>query len=628
MSFNSKSKYGMPLASLIMGMFAVQAMAAPIPQKLLDQIDGSSPLSEFKAKITSNRTDKSALGVDKSINREGKVGVLGQGFDTFRELQRGYCLTGQEKDIPSNTWADISIDGSYTHERLVRDISRSVNGNFSYASFSVGASSEFSRNTVENEKSLVFIYKNRFLQPVKKFTNFSLDFRGPGQEPFAVGDWEEFRKRCGDRFLEELQIGGGLYYSIKLVFSSLRDKQTVKQKVSGSFGSFSASGSFKKIIDLTRINGQIVIQAMQSGGDVTGLAQMMLDSNGSADAVVRCNFNDMAACQQFISNMISYAGDTFPQQLRQPGQIPNVLNYGYLDYATLGVPDLLPPPAGLSNDFANDPVWKKRRELAEMVTKMTSEIDHAIALESLYGSKTDTTNQGIVSKIRTNKLEKNYEMVKVAGASCWHYPQTCINTDTNMRLNLIPVSQVDLSWLEYPNYLTERYFSFSGAARAYYTSGNGDYCAVYDDLKLKYINGRASYKLDAYPKGKYYPVLSGSDRKILQNEMDNVADCVRPTEEIYRTTIIKPGSGLYSGVRLHPYGCKKTTITVRLPWGRRIISRPGPLSCQSVLTNLGTKNINKNCSSGEIGLPTLRGTKGWLNRLIAIRDTSNTVRCL
>jgi len=409
------------LPSIILGICAAQAMATTIPQTLLDQIDTSTSLSKLQSEKSTIETETNS------------VGVLGQGFDTFRELNRAYYLTGQEKEVPSNILADISMDGTYTHERLVQDISRSTTGSFSYSSFSASASSEFSRHTVEDEKSLVFIYKNRFFQPSIKFTNFALNPAGTGQEPFIAGDWVEFRKRCGNRFLEELKIGGGLFYSIKLIFDSLEDKQTVKKSGNASFASFSASGSFEKTIDLTQVSGQIIIRAIQSGGDVTGLGRMMLDSNGGgSDAVVRCNFNDMSACQKFVGNMITYAGSGFPDQFTQPEQIPNVIGYSYLDYATLGAPDVLPPPAGLTNDFINDPVWVKRRALAQEVTELTSQIDRAIALETLYGTKLDPTNQTIVSNIRIEKLEKNYEMLKIAGASCWHYPATCIDTDTNV----------------------------------------------------------------------------------------------------------------------------------------------------------------------------------------------------
>ncbi|NOX77148.1 MAG: hypothetical protein GXP17_11190 [Gammaproteobacteria bacterium] len=620
-------KYLMQVSSAIIGgCFVAQAMAVPVPQKFLSQIDASKPItSATKQNQATYKVLQLQLNgleglLSKSIDGVGDAGALGQGFDTFRELNRGYCMTGQEREIPSRTLADISIDGTYTHERLVRDISRSASGSFSYSAFSASASSEFSRYTVEDDKSLVFIYKNRFFGPVRKFTNFSLDTAGAGQSPFISGDWTEFRKRCGDRFLEELQIGGGLYYSIKLVFNSLYDKQTIKRSGNASFGSFSASGSFKKTIETTRINGQIVIRAIQSGGDVTGLGRLMLDSNsGGADAVVSCNFNDMTACQKFIGNMITYAGATFPDQLAQTTNVPNVIGYGYLDYATLGAPDVLPPPAGLTNDFVNDPVWIKRRELAQEATELASQIDNAIALETLYGSKLDSSNKTIVSNIRVNKLEKNHEMLSVVGAGCWHYPASCLNSDTNMRLNLVPLSQVDQSWLEFPDYLSARYFSIDNV-RAYYTSGNGDYCAAYDRSKLSWYNSQPKITVNLYPIGKYYNGLNFADREILRSNMDKVADCARPTDEIYRATAIEN-----NGVRAHPYGCINTTKTLKF-FGRTL-TFSGPLSCANVLTSQGTKTINKNCSSGELGFPRLFGSKGW-SKYAGSYDTSNTVRCL
>jgi len=188
-----------------------------------------------------------------------------------------------------------------------------------------------------------------------------------------------------------------------------------------------------------------------------------------------------------------------------------------------------------------------------------------------------------------------------------------------MRLNLIPLSQTDLAWLEPPNYLKARYFSLGGVP-AYYTSGNGDYCTTYNkanlELKIKLIGTLTMPypNINLYPIGKYYTVLNIVDQGILTNNMDEMLDCDRPTAEIYKATLVDE-----SGVHVHPYGCISTTTTFKF-FGQTFYF-PGPLSCTGVITSQGIKDIQKVCSTHQIGFPELDSTG-------LIIDKSDVVRCL
>lgn len=456
-----------------------------VDQNLLPIFDASTP---YKNKSSSNVSTQAIVG-------DGNV-TLGEGYDTDRALVRGECLTGEESPILANSTAEIVMDGSYTHNELLKDLNISAGGGGTFAKvFNFGASAKYAKYTEEDDTSLVFLYKNRFFDGTIKYRNYQLTVTA--QNLLIQNDLQGFRERCGNRFLNQVNIGGGLFYSIKLIFNSSKEKMVVKRKANGSFLSFKASGSFKKTVEKENINGSIVIRAIQSGGNVSALGAIFAQNGGATDGVVKCNFGDMTACENFVASMNTYASISFPQQLDDSNNLPNVLDNTLLDYGVAGAPATFPPPTGLTNDVVNDPVWIMRRNLLAEGVRNAADIDSANVLASLYYTKADRTNYTIVNDIFRKKLEPNQEALAIIWRHCWNFPATCLAEEKKIRLNnIIPIAQADRVWLEYPEYFAPgsyifRIFAFT-TYLTYKTNGNGDYCVrvsgVWDSSLIRFAS--------------------------------------------------------------------------------------------------------------------------------------------
>lgn len=384
-----------------------------------------------------------------------------------------------------------------------------------------GVSADFYQHTNEDNISLVYIYKRTFRDGAINFNNYQLNTSATNL--LLQNNLQRFRDQCGDRFLQSIDTGGGLYYSVKVIFRSASEKTRIKFKTSGSLLSFKAGGSFEKLITEEKINGSLIVRAIQSGGDVTQLSTIFQSSPNSSEGIVSCNFGQLKACQSVLESIDTYASVTFPAQLKDPNVVPNIIKYHLNDYAVTGAPSSLPYPTGLTTDFINDPVWIKRSELFIESTKLSTQIDAAHALERLYFTRIDQIPHSTVKNIRLQKLSLNKSTIDSLVELCWNYPVDCVNQVTYQKSNpqfYSSLNNMDNAWLEYPEVLPFGRWSIRSGflTRTYMTRGNGEFC------QIPYCGPLC------FPTTISYPIITidSTERNRILTKMNSLGQCPAP----------------------------------------------------------------------------------------------------
>jgi hypothetical protein len=175
------------------------------------QYDGTIPLSARGAVLKS--------GITSIPVEQDAVPLLGQGYDTDRELIRGTCLNGRIVSHGSSTGV-VNLETSLSQEELAKRLGVSLSGKYGSGAFKVSARASFVRSSFETSNSFVLIYSSTFNFPNEIYVvDAGQPLSGTGVGAIANG-LPAYRETCGNRFIQQQEVGGALYFSIKFEFQN------------------------------------------------------------------------------------------------------------------------------------------------------------------------------------------------------------------------------------------------------------------------------------------------------------------------------------------------------------------------------------------------------------------------
>lgn len=184
------------------------------------------------------------------------LAALSKGFDALKgEVYGNACWNvSGEAQIDSVQFIDdqkysfLQVD---TYESLASslDVKRSSGGSISFGGFSIGgsgSSSLFSETSKVTESSVIvasFIDKQNRYQAIQAR---DLDMKSTYVNDLVTGNELEFRKACGDKFIDTVTTGRKILFTIR-VKSNFGSYSEIKSKTSAlkvSLSSYSADGNF------------------------------------------------------------------------------------------------------------------------------------------------------------------------------------------------------------------------------------------------------------------------------------------------------------------------------------------------------------------------------------------------
>ncbi len=186
-----------------------------------------------------------------------------------------------------------------------------LGGGYKSSAFKINAETSFQRGSSVNTYSDVYLFRYVIKLNNQMFASSGLNTDGITNLNKSTTD---FLRVCGDKYNDQREVGGALFYSVKLEFANEEEKKAFNLDMAargGVVGRWNAHVEIKKTALNLNLRGSVTIRAIQAGGDPRKLGSVMGALPGATEApVLTCSFSKLAACGTMMQAINNYAADS------------------------------------------------------------------------------------------------------------------------------------------------------------------------------------------------------------------------------------------------------------------------------------------------------------------------------
>ena len=191
---------------------------------------------------------------------------------------------------------------------LARNLNINLDAKAGWGRFSASSEVDYIKSVQESNHSLSFSYQGLVMASLN--VDSSDYYKTSALNSAALAAYNEgpdsFILRCGDSYIQRLDLGAILSVTMRLNFASSLQKKTFQAKINGGFGDiFKASARTKQIVEENKLKGSIDVIAFQKGGDPNRL-DMIFGSNAEHN-IISCDIQHIDNCTRAINDIIDYA---------------------------------------------------------------------------------------------------------------------------------------------------------------------------------------------------------------------------------------------------------------------------------------------------------------------------------
>ncbi len=191
---------------------------------------------------------------------------------------------------------------------LAKNLNINLDAKAGWGRFSASSEVDYIKSVLESNRSLSFSYQGLVMASLN--VDSSDYYKTSALNPGALAAYNEgpdsFILRCGDSYIQRLDLGAILSVTMRLNFASSLHKKTFQAKINGGFGDIlKASARTKQIVEENNLKGSIDVIAFQKGGDPNRL-DMVFGSNTEHN-IISCDIQNVDNCTNAINDIINYA---------------------------------------------------------------------------------------------------------------------------------------------------------------------------------------------------------------------------------------------------------------------------------------------------------------------------------
>lgn len=324
-----------------------------------------------------------------------------------------------------------------------------------FGMFSAEAEADYLRSIQDLDYSLSLNY-SEFLYDTVNIRLFGPNQKAlteSGKDIYNDPDIKKyFNILCGDDFISSYQQGAALLMGLNIRFHSHSDKQQFTAKSESSFGNlYSASNQIQLIAQQYHINGRVIIQAYQKGGNPAELSKILAKDDKGVYYSLSCDLQHMDNCVKAANGLLNYAVDNFPKQVSfnpDKGLVP--LGPGFIKHDPIAEYGLTPAPSLVTKEVAENRIF----------------LGNALKENQYYQQKIDTLLLGYpvqwdknseiykaaakLYKMATNNIDAiNAPSNPDDGAlKCYSHPTLCAETTRSIKEKMQPITATELRVLE------------------------------------------------------------------------------------------------------------------------------------------------------------------------------------
>ncbi|MCJ8277774.1 MAG: hypothetical protein HRT44_02490 [Bdellovibrionales bacterium] len=255
---------------------------------------------------------------------------MGRGYNSSTEKFGQFCLK-PIWELDGSSTATVKVLSSITFDSLSRELGVGAMGRYKTGVTTTKAQAEFLQSSKSEGFSVSYIYKSNYEFPPRGMTEYTWSDhakaqlkpipREDGLQPDSGDDannWtgkveplnpEDWYKKCGDEVITTQTLGAKFFFSIKVIFSNKRDFEKFSVNFDLSSPTVDIDLDFKKQMEKMSSRTDVVVQALQIGGQVDKLTGIF---KGNPKHFVRCSAGKLEDCYEVLSSAVEYATDIRP----------------------------------------------------------------------------------------------------------------------------------------------------------------------------------------------------------------------------------------------------------------------------------------------------------------------------
>jgi hypothetical protein len=360
---------------------------------------------------------------DIAANTANRGALIGSAYQSEKELFVGQnCVSGVSKPTGTQN-STFSFEQSLTQTQAEQQLGFEAGGRARFGVIEASASARFMRAAVSNQFSISAVWLSDYRLPAEKLTEITKSEVGAA----VATNYERWATTCGDEYVDEIVRGAKLFFSIRVDFASLEQKQDFEAKFSVSGPLASAEASLKTASKDFSRDVKITLSALQIGGDVSKITSLFSSTDEGRAGFVQCTLGDFEKCAAVIGDALKYATDVtigFPSQIApnaSPGPAP--ILYRTAKYSAAGIyPQNYP-----YLDQANQRARSNLHDAFETQFALAVVADRLLELGMGAEEREGITAQ---KKILDGNIANILETSKV----CYEQPLNCATTVQSMKL--------------------------------------------------------------------------------------------------------------------------------------------------------------------------------------------------
>lgn len=412
---------------------------------------------------------------------------LGMGYDSDSFQTRDACIVGTERleQQPQIDWNFKKIEN---WETAKREMGYSVEGEYTYGIAKVTAKSSFTRNMQDTDVTTSYLLVADYLGVTKFLVNGELPANIISRfESGEVGQGT-VRRRCGNRYVSQVDAGGMLRVMVKFRFSNKTVKQNFNFTASVKAGLNSVTATTDIMSEDELKNSSAEIHIHQEGGDLGNLGQILDPS-----AVVECSLDRWDQCQNMIKKIMEYSVNTFPADVKAG-------NARLFSYKTTPYFDI---------DFAPLPDEVQAKRMATMIEMEKQDYD-IIKIQYLLKDRENHTIDDRKRELENLRalLNRNVSKLTTNLLSCVEFPNDAVRCVTVDALKLEPYDQARLilgsQRIVGPSLGGNGGNAFSQVCRNFMVGAQGTFGDVIDQLAVVCDDGRLLSTAARNQANRYY----------------------------------------------------------------------------------------------------------------------------
>jgi Leucine-rich repeat (LRR) protein len=343
--------------------------------------------------------------------------ILGSAYQSDKENLTGQgCFNAPKNPEPAGVpKAGFTFASSISEETLSNELGFNIGGRMRYGIVKGGADVNFFNNSVSNQLSVSAIWQSSYSFPNQKMIVTAKDLNETGKKTMGTSKWAN---ACGDRFVDELEKGGKLFFSVRVDFQSKDDKKEFNSKFSleGPLGEVSTS--LKSASRYFSKNVKVTVSAYQVGGDISKITKLFSQDTEGRKGFLQCQLGNFEGCATVISNALIYATDIkegFPSQL-QPDSIPGPATIGFktTSYDSIGLSNINYPEL--------EPLAKNARKT--LSREFERQFEFSTLANRLIYQKNIGERKNLIESERV-KINQNLSTLTDIADTCFIYPKKC-----------------------------------------------------------------------------------------------------------------------------------------------------------------------------------------------------------